>query len=671
MSARKPRYFVGDFETTVYKGQESTEVWAAAMVELYTEDVTIDHSIEAMFDRIKSLKTNVVIFFHNLKFDGAFWLDFLLTKLKYKQAIVGDLSDTDNMDWKKDKDLQSGEFKYSISDRGQWYSIKIKTGRQLIEIRDSLKLLPFSVEQIGKGFATKHKKLEMEYEGFRYAGCEITEEEQKYIANDVLVVKEALEFMFNEGHDKLTIGSCCFSEYKKICKRSLKNQLTFNEMFPDLYDVSLNKQVHKYDTAGEWIRKSYKGGWCYLVRGKENKQYDQGVTADVNSLYPSMMHSESGNRYPVGNPYFWSGNYIPDDALKEDRYYFVRIKTRFYLKAGYLPFVQIKNSPLYNGTESLESTDVYDSETGEYYTHYTDKNGNVKDTRVELTLTMTDYILLLEHYELVDFEILDGCWFYTEIGIFDEYIDKYKEIKMNSKGAMRALAKLFLNNLYGKLATSTDSSFKLAYVKDNGVVGFYPIHQENKKPGYIACGSAITSYARNFTIRAAQKNYHGVDKPGFIYADTDSIHCDLKPEEVKGIKVHNSAFCCWKLESKWDKAIFVRQKTYIEHVLEEDLEHKAGAWEGEAIEPYYNIKCAGLPDKCKNLFNKSLSVAEGQTYNKDDYNEAEQRFLFLPDGTPKKRTLKDFKIGLEIPGKLVPKRITGGLLLHETSYKMR
>lgn len=670
MSARKPRYFVGDFETTVYKGQESTEVWAAAMVELYTEDVTIDHSIEDMFNRIKSLKTNVVIFFHNLKFDGAFWLDFLLTKLKYKQAILGDLSDTDNMDWKKDKDLQSGEFKYSISDRGQWYSIKIKTGRQLIEIRDSLKLLPFSVKQIGKDFATKHKKLEMEYEGFRYSGCEITEEEQKYIANDVLVVKEALEFMFNEGHNKLTIGSCCFSEFKKMCNYN-PTGLTYKEMFPDLYDITIDKKVHKYDTAGDWIRKSYKGGWCYLAKGKENKEFSDGVTADVNSLYPSMMHSESGNVYPVGYPNFWVGNYIPDSALKFNRYYFVRIKTRFYLKTGYLPFIQIKNSPLYNGTESLESTDVYDSETGEYYTHYTDKNGNVKDTRVELTLTMTDYILLLEHYELVDFEILDGCWFYTEIGIFDEYIDKYKEIKMNSKGAMRTLAKLFLNNLYGKLATSTNSSFKLAYVKDNGVVGFYPIHQENKKPGYIACGSAITSYARNFTIRAAQKNYHGVDKPGFIYADTDSIHCDLKPEEVKGIKVHNSAFCCWKLESKWDKAIFVRQKTYIEHVVVEDLEHKGGAWEGEDIEPYYNIKCAGLPDKCKKLLNKSLSVVEGQTYNKDDYNEDEQRFLFLPDGTPKKRTLKDFKIGLEIPGKLVPKRIMGGILLHETSYKMR
>ena len=135
--------------------------------------------------------------------------------------------------------------------------------------------------------------------------------------------------------------------------------------------------------------------------------------------------------------------------------------------------------------------------------------------------------------------------------------------------------------------------------------------------------------------------------------------------------MHNSAFCCWKLESKWDKAIFVRQKTYIEHVVEEDLEQKDGVWHGENVKPYYNIKCAGLPDKCKNLFNKSLSVTEGQTYNKDDYNVAEREFLFLPDGTPKGRTLKDFKIGLEIPGKLVPKRIIGGILLHETSYKMR
>ena len=37
--------FVGDFETTVYKVQTETEVWASALVELYTEDVKIFHSL--------------------------------------------------------------------------------------------------------------------------------------------------------------------------------------------------------------------------------------------------------------------------------------------------------------------------------------------------------------------------------------------------------------------------------------------------------------------------------------------------------------------------------------------------------------------------------------------------------------------------------------------------
>src|SRR5699024_10071722 len=184
--------------------------------------------------------------------------------------------------------------------------------------RDSLKLLPYSVDRIGKSFGTKHKKLDMDYEGLRFPWCEITDEEKEYIANDVLVVKEALEIMFKEGHDKLTIGSCCLAEYKAICKHSTKNQLEYWEMFPDLYKYSIKPEIHTYQNAGQWLRKSYKGGWCYLVPGKANKLYENGITADVNSLYPSVMHSMSGNRYPVGKPCFWAGNFIPSEAKRDN-----------------------------------------------------------------------------------------------------------------------------------------------------------------------------------------------------------------------------------------------------------------------------------------------------------------------------------------------------------------
>ena len=203
------------------------------------------------------------------------------------------------------------------------------------------------------------------------------------------------------------------------------------------------------------------------------------------------------------------------------------------------------------------------------------------------------------------------------------------------------------------MASNTDSSFKVAKLDEDGVVKYFIVNQNNKIPGYIPVGSAITSYARNFTIRAAQKNYHGVDNPGFIYADTDSIHCDLEPDDLVGVIEDPKEFCCWKFESCWDKALFVRQKTYIEHVTHENR---------EAIEnPYYNVKCAGMPERSKNLFLKSI----GEQVPDEEYTDEEKDFLKT------QKQLTDFKRGLIVPGKLIPKRIPGGVLLTEVPYEMR
>lgn len=631
MKPRNFTYYMGDFETTVFDNQTYTEVWAAAMVPFWTEEVSILHSIDDMFNKLKNLYGNICIFFHNLKFDGSFWIPFLEQTLKLQQAyMVLEKDGQKTYRWIEQKYMQNNTYKYMISDRGQWYNIIIKVNNKFIEIRDSLKLLPFSVEEIGRSFKTKHKKLTMEYKGVRYAGCEITGEEKEYIANDVLVVKEALEIMFEEGHNGVTIGSCCLKEFKKTY-----DKWDYQIFFPNLYDMKIDEE-YGAPTAGDYVRKAYRGGWCYLVPEKAGWIHKDGLTADVNSLYPSMMSSQSGNRYPVGKPTFWKGDYIPENARKPGRYYFVRVKTRFYLRKNYLPFIQLKNSFLYIGTENLTTSDVRD-ENGNYCETVEMPDGTLRSTAVTMTMTMTDWELFKKHYELVDTEILDGCWFFSEIGIFDEYIDKYAEMKKTSKGARRTLAKLFLNNLYGKEAASTDSSFKIAYVKEDGVIGFFPVKENAKAPGYIPCGAAITSYSRCFTITAAQQNYCGPNERGFIYADTDSIHCDLKPEEVKGITVHPTEFCCWKLESYWDEAIFTRQKTYIEHVTHED---------GEPIEtPFYDVKCAGMPKKSKQIF---LDKMEAGEYD-----------------------LTDFKIGLKVEGKLTPKRIRGGVVLQETSYEMR
>lgn len=659
------KYFACDFETTVYEGQDKTEVWASSLCELWTENVIVHHSIGDTMLFFENLceNYNIISYYHNLKFDGMFILSWLLNNKRFKESsyTVKD-GERDCHIWEKRTQMPRYSYQYTISGKGQWYSIIIKFKKNKWEIRDSLKLLPFTLKQLGASFKTKHQKKEMEYEGERYAGCNISGAEMEYIKNDVLVLKEALEIMFEQGHKKITIGSCCLSEYKSIFTNTL-----FKQLFPSLDEISIDTDLHQYPNADKWIRKSYRGGWCYVVKGKENRVLRNGFTIDVNSLYPSVMTSDSGNRYPIGIPTWWTGDYIPPEAKAKNKYFFIHIKTRFYLKKGYLPFIQIKNNLMYNPRENLESSDYYDKKTKRYYKYYINETGIVQPAIADLYLTMTDFALMQEHYNLVDCQIIDGCYFNSELNLFDDYINKYKCIKMQSKGAVRQIAKLFLNNLYGKMATSPDSSYQIAYLKPDGSIGFYTQLEELRKTVYVAVGCAVTSYARNFTIRVAQQNFYGANKGGFAYADTDSCHIDdMSITNLKGVQLHDTNFLCWKCESCWDKGIFARQKTYIEHITHEDL---------KKCKPYYNVKCAGMPEVCKKLLVASIDdipltskrIQALCNYNPHKFSKSAQAKV---DFLMTKRDLTDFKVGLQIPGKLVPRAIKGGVVLQEGYYTM-
>ena len=618
MSRKKSNviFWACDFETTVWgdvierqKGvkQDHTEVWSAASVKLYddTETVIVDHSIRDFLARFLNSVSNDILYFHNLSFDGSFIVDFLLRE-GYKFTN------------ERDKDMPNKTFRASISQMGAWYFIKIKKGHKLLEIRNSLKLIPSSLKRIAQSFKTKHQKLDMVYEGDRHAYCEITEEELKYIENDVLVLKEALEKMFDEGHDKLTIGSCCLAEFKEAFTTK-----EYKSYFPDLRDYPCNSGC---SNVWEYVHKSYHGGWCYVNPVYAHQIIEEGTVYDVNSLYPSMMHSMSGNRYPVGKPTMFSSE-PPEDITRDEKYYyFIRFRCRFSLKPRCLPWIHIRKSNLYKSNENLTTSDV--RKKGKYSRYYLDDEGYIQDTKVELTLTCKDWDLFKETYYIYDLEILDGCYFRTVIGIFDEYINYYKELKMKSKGFQREMAKLFLNNLYGKMAMSDDSSYKEPYLDaDTDVVKFIT-HNENKKQvGYIPIGSAITSYAMNFTIRAAMENY---DR--FCYADTDSIH--LKGyEAAEGVTVHPTEFCCWDNELKFNVGYYERQKVYAENAIEEG---------GTPCKPTLLLKCAGMSQSAKDQF---ISL-----------------------GLP----INELSVGLELEdSNLKAIRVKGGIVLRKSPFKLR
>lgn len=267
-------------------------------------------------EQIKTLDGST-IFFHNLKFDGNFILNYLL-KNGYELT--------------EERKLNKRQFSTLISDTGAFYQIKIKfDNSNEVLIWNSLNKIQGSVENIGKSFKTKYQKLSIDYIEDRPEGYKMTPEEEEYVKNDVRIIAEALQFLLSQGMDRMTAASDAFNFYIDM----IGGKQRFRQGFP-----ILDYETHEY------CKKAYRGGFCYCLRpGYYN---ETGNTYDVNSLYPSVMHSSSGNIYPYGDPIFEDyGEGITDDEFESRKVdkmplYIVRIIADFKLKEGFLPTIQLK-----------------------------------------------------------------------------------------------------------------------------------------------------------------------------------------------------------------------------------------------------------------------------------------------------------------------------------------
>lgn len=627
--------YMADFETTTTPDPTTgrVEVWAAAICPI-AEPAAMFGKAKVM-DDIPSFIFHILdlapceVYFHNLKFDGMFILDYLLHH-GYPAALEG--NDQGEPRWMKNKQMPPCSYKCLISEASQFYHITIKNRfGEIVTIRDSLKLLPFSVADIGRSFKTMRQKTEIDYTAHDLPGTPISDQEREYIENDVYVVAEALHMLFSDGYTKSTIGSNCLEKYKSLCPEN------FDEIFPNPYELEIEGL-----NVGEFCRAGYGGGWCYVNPHKRNRIVRNGITLDVNSLYPYIMHSKSGIEYPVGEPYKVT------QEIENDKFYFVHFKAAFRIKRGKLPFVHIRGSAYYSPQECLTSSDIAGKK---YY------EGEL--IAPEMTMCKYEYELFLKHYKIEHMEIINVMYFYTMTGMFDDYINLFYEEKKVAKGAKRSEAKLFLNNLYGKLAVTPDSDFKIPYLNEDGILCFDLVEANDKTPGYIPCGATITAAAKCYTICAAQANYHGA-KPGFCYGDTDSIHCDMLLSAVLGMTLGEVELGEWKCESEWKEAIFVRAKCYIE-ITRQNIDN--------VLRLVPDIKCAGLPARCKDL----LSISMGYTEITKDKEErikskmGEECLEFAK--TPRKIT--DYKVGLLIPGKLRPEIIAGGVILGNTTFLIK
>ena len=514
--------FTADFETTT--DPLDCRVWACGICSIdETHSFKYGNSLEWF---IEFAKNNIgsTFYFHNLKFDGEFILCYLFEH-GYKHV-------TDR------KKLKTKTFTTLISDKGQFYSLEICFNKdedktEKITIYDSLKILPFSVEAIAKGFNLPISKLEIDYDEKREIGHILTPQEIDYLRNDVEIISRALLTLFNQDLRQMTQGSNALYDYKKIVGK--KN---FSKWFP----------IPDYDFD---IRQSYKGGFTYCDPRRQGQDIGEGIVLDVNSLYPSVMYYQP---LPYGEGIFFEGKYKPDKLYN---LYVQMFTCQFELKENYIPTIQLKNNLSFIPTAYLSSSE---------------------DEEVTMCLTSVDLELFFEHYHVYNITWHNGWKFKSTTVLFKEYIDKWNAVKMestlNGNKAMRTLAKLMLNALYGKFALNPNVQSKIPYY-DNGIIKYTLGEKETRNPIYIPVGTFITAWARHKTITSAQKVY---DR--FLYADTDSLHL-IGTEIPKGLEVDPVKLGTWKHESTFTRARFIRQKTYIEEI------------DGEL-----NITCAGMPSLC-------------------------------------------------------------------------
>lgn len=646
--------YMADFETTVEENtdtQKESYVWAFGLAKLFdgTENVEIGNCIEDFLEALATGRKDVkkIVYFTNLKFDGAFILDYLIRELNFVSGY-----DEKEKKFVNAKKLKPNQMSYVITNLGIWYVININYKGYQLEFRDTLKLLPFSVEELGEAFETKHRKLKMKYKGNMRPRGVITPKQRAYITNDILVPKEALEAFLSEikatRNPPLTISQYALSQFKQGFTKEL-----WNKYFPNLADFWAGLDPDEFENlygsknTDAYIRKSYMGGWCYA-----NERYTgikNGFTKvfDVNSLYPSMMRDHQ-NLMPIGYPVFTKSQMELANVMKE-KFFFIRFKCRFTLKNGYFPFLQLKHDFNYRQNENLKTSkrDLYGHDI-EYY-------------KPEITLAKPMFLLFAKCYHIEDFEFLDAAIFDQEEGLFDYHVDRFKKMKFDADKeknvVKRNVAKLVMNATYGKFGKNPENIFKLLSMDGQEVI-YEDTEGEEGKPVYIPIASAITAYARRFTVKAAILN-----APYYRYSDTDSLHLCCDPEYTpKGMIIHDTDLSCWKEESTAKHSIFLRQKTYIEYTDND-----------------YDVKACGLPDRSKKLFIESLrgtEIINGTVMHKYkkkgkefeevlELSENELNFMSI------QRIPEDFKVGLSIPGKLLPKKVIGGVVLNEVDFTIK
>lgn len=501
------RYSVDTETTTTFP----TRVWAWGLCEVGEPDTfECGDSLDGLMKRCEELE-NTIMYFHNLKFDGVFIIDWL-----------------ERNGFAYNKRKMDKTYSTVISNMGQFYAITVifKTYEKRsfkVVFYDSYKKLPFTVDKIGKDFKLDFQKISKGpefYKKDRPIGYKLTDEDIEYLKGDVIAMAMALKIQFDRGMTRMTVGSDALGSFKEHL-----GQQKFRRMFPILsYDVDKD------------VRQAYRGGQTMAMK---KWRYDRvgdtpgGKSYDKNSMYPWVMAEKP---LPYDFPLLFQGKYESDWLYP---LYIQHMVCEFRLKKDHIPTIQIKNMLMFEPTQYIEKTR--------------------KNEPVPLMMTNIDLDLFFRHYDVWNITYINGWKFKACTGVFDDWIfPRYESKSLNKGTAIGLLDKLELNNLYGKFATNPEVRGKIPYMDwEKNHIRFKLDEVEIREPVYTPLGVFITSYARESLVSTGQLVY---DK--LAYMDTDSLYLICDEDYEPPFECDPDKLGAWKEEHRYSKGRFIRSKTY-------------------------------------------------------------------------------------------------------------
>lgn len=329
---------------------------------------------------------------------------------------------------------------------------------------------------------------------------------------------------------------------------------------------TLNNNYRAYfppltDAEDENIRQAYNHGVYYFNRSFLYKKIENGVSLDVNSMYPYILKNMP---LPMQSPLEYEGEY------KQDILY------PLYIQELYITILENKNKINYLDREQLEGLPIR----------------RIWASSVELETLKNNYNIEIIKYG-------KGYKFKMCRYLFDRFVSKWYDIKrrssepivkqgcftgqcftkkvsqnvsydwsaeVKSDPIMANFSKIVLNTLVGQFGRKPYTISRTPHLK-NGVVEYT---EERKKSWsvYLPLAVFVVDYGRQMITEMAQKvkdyslQKYGEDR--YIYTDTDCIRTTLPLEDLQELfEINQTELGKFKIEEQWESAYFCGIKSYV------------------------------------------------------------------------------------------------------------